>query len=291
MSEIAREVRDITSRGEWLAWREKDLTASRIAALFDQHPYMTLDGLAASLRGVSHGDSPAMRRGRILEPAVAAAIAEEKPDWRIVKATTYHRLPDLRLGCTPDYWLDDDGLIQVGTMSLQAWEQGGGRAPFYKTLQTLVELMVTGRTRGVLAIMVCSPSYPVHLFDVPRHEGAEQRIADAVAVWWRRWDHGFDPQAMSGDGLAEALDDGSHRDLSADNQLPELLDERETLKASVSGNEKRLKEIDYEIKNRIGAARTAWLPGWTLKYPSIHAKEYTVAAKDYRRLTISRTEE
>jgi len=143
----------------------------------------------------------------------------------------------------------------------------------------------------MLAIMVCSPSYQVYCFDVPRHEHAERRIINAVTWWWARWDAGKIAPLAGADGLAEALDDGSYKDLSSDNLLPSLLDERERLKGDASGAEKRLKEIDYEIRNRIGPARTAWLPGWMLKFPTIHTKEYTVAAKDYRRLTVTRTEE
>ncbi len=287
-----REVREITGRGEWLAWRKVDITASRIAALFDSHPYLTRDQLAADLRSeASRGDSPAMRRGRILEPAVAAAVAEDRPEWLLTKATTYHRMPDHRLGATPDYWINGDGLMQVKTVAPQEWEKWRGRPPLGYLLQTLTELLVTGRAWGVLAVMVCSPSYPVHLFDVPRHPTAERRILDATAAFWAAWDAGEIAAAVPPAEIAADFDDGSHRDLSSDNMLPALLAERAGLKAATVVAEKRLKELDYELKNRIGPARTAWLPGWTIKFPTIHAKEYTVAARDYRRLDVTRTKE
>src|SRR4030095_2499130 len=151
MTDPAREVREITSLGDWLTWREKDITASRIAALFDLHPYLAGDQLPDIMRATAGGgagfippDSPAMRRGRILEPAVAAAIAEEKPEWALTKATTYHRLPEHRLGCTPDYWCEStalgSGLIQIKTCSVQAWEKWGGRGPAGDVLTTATEL-------------------------------------------------------------------------------------------------------------------------------------------------------
>jgi predicted phage-related endonuclease len=282
-----RDVWEITSIGEWLNRRRQDITASRVAALFDCHPFITRDQLVADLRSEpTQAPNAAMRRGRILEPAVATALAEDHPDWRLAKATTYHRLPDHRLGCTPDYWLDDDGLVQIKTVSPQVWETWQGRPPLAYTLQTLTELLVTGRTRGVLAIMVCSSTYPLHLFDVPRHDGAEQKILAAVAEWWRAWDAGEIAAPAPADQIAADVDDGSHRDLSGDNELPALLDEREGLKAAVGTAEKRLKEIDYEVKNRIGAARTAWCNGWLIKYPTLHRKEYVVKAGDYRRLEV-----
>lgn len=286
-----REVREITALGEWLRWRQEDITASRVAALFDQHPFLTRERLATDLRGEpTQVTTSAMRRGRILEPAVAAALAEDYPYWQLVKATTYHRLPDHRLGATPDYWLDDDGLIQVKTVAPQEWEKWQGRPPLAYTLQTLAELLVTDRMRGVLAVMVTSPSFPVHLFDVPRHPQAERRILDAVTEWWRAWDAGEMADAAPSAEIAADLDDGSHLDLSSDNLLPTILPERAKLKEAVSAAEARLKEIDYEIKNRVGPARTAWCNGWLIKYPTIARKEFTVKAGTYRRLEVAAKE-
>jgi predicted phage-related endonuclease len=298
-----RETREITSIGDWLTWREHDITASRIAALFDVHPYLTRDDLVAIMRGTAGGgagpipaDSPAMRRGRILEPAVAAAIAEEKPEWTLAKATTYHRLPEHRLGCTPDYWASrravgttqyaDDGLIQIKTCSPQQWEKWRGRAPLAYVLQTLTEIIVTGRAWGVLAVMVCNPSYPVHYFDIPRHEAAEARILDAVASWWKAWDEGEIPHAAPSVELAAELDDGSYRDLSGDNELPPLLAERAELVAHRGSAEKRIKELDYTIKNRLGPASSAWLPGWQITFFTQHRRETIIPAKDIRVLRV-----
>jgi hypothetical protein len=286
MTEMRRETRSIVSPAEWLDWRRLDITASRVAVLFDSHPFLDRDGLAAELRGQSRGDNAAMRRGRILEPGVIAALAEDHPGWRMAKATTYHRLPDHRIGATPDYWLDDDGLIEVKTVSPQRWEEWREHPPLAYTLQTLTGLLVTGRERGVLAVMVCAPSYPVHTFDVPRHPGAEARILDAVAEWWRAWDAGEIAAPADPAELAAACDDGSHRDLSGDPALPALLAERADLKATVGAAEKRLGILDYEIKNRIGPARTAYLPGWSLSFATQRRKETLIPAKDIRVLRV-----
>jgi predicted phage-related endonuclease len=298
MTEPTREAWEITSIGEWLDRRRKDVTASRIAALFDLHPYMSRDGLAEIMRGdVSGGagpippDSPAMRRGRILEPAVAAAVMEERPEWTLTKATTYHRLPDHRLGATPDYFVGGDGLVQCKTVSPQQFEAWHGRPPIAYTLQTLTELLVTGRAWGVLACMVCSPSYPLHLYEVPRHEAAERRLLDAVAAWWKAWDAGEIAGAVPSAAIAADLDDGSYRDLSDDNLLPLILPERAALKAEVSAAEKRLKDIDYEIKNRVGPARTAWCEGWNISFATQHRKEVLLPARDIRVLRVKPTAE
>lgn len=284
------EVREITSTGTWLEWRRKDITASRIAALFDEHPYLTRDQLAAEMRGEA-GEPPnsAMRAGSILEAGFPFAVRQDGKPWDLIKATTYHRLPELRLGCTPDFWIGDDGLLQAKTVSREQWEAWRGHPPLAYTLQTLTELLVTGRAWGVLALMIRAGGYPVHYFDVPRHDGAERRILDAVAAWWAAWDAGGLAEPVPSAEIAADVDDGSHRDLSADNLLRAILPERAVLKAQVSAAEKRIKEIDYEIKQRIGRARTAWLPGWSLSFAMQSRKP--MPATEFRVLRVKSLED
>lgn len=294
-----REVREITSTGEWLSWRQRDITASRVACLFDGvHPYMTRDDLARILSGTVRGDasdipadSLAMRRGRILEPAVAAAASEDHPEWSLVKATSYHRLPEHRLGATPDYWIGDDGLLQAKTVSSHQWELWHGRAPLAYTLQTLCELLVTGRAWGVLACMVCNASFPVHYFDVPRHEAAERRMLDAVTSWWAAWDSGEIAPAAPSAAIAADLDDGSYRDLSGNNELPGLLKERAQFKRAAVAAEQGIKAIDDLIKMTMGPASRAWLPGWEISFASHTRRETIIPAKTIRTLRIKATEE
>ena len=126
MTEPAREVREIVSIGEWLTWRQSLITASAIGALFSIHPHVSLDDLIAEKLGQrrGEGDNASMRAGRILEPAVIAAVNEERPEWHVVKATTFHLLPELRLGCTPDAFGADDLLVQCKTCSAASGTPG-----------------------------------------------------------------------------------------------------------------------------------------------------------------------
>lgn len=304
MTELKREVRKIESFREWLGWHEGpdgDVTASGVAALFGCHPYTSREQLAARLSGESRAgtgmppDNAAMKRGRRFEPAVAAAIIEEKPEWILTKADTYHRLPEHRLGCTPDYWADllgrDDGLIQIKTVAPHVWEKWAGRPPLGYLLQTVCELLCTDREWGCLAVMVMGGHFPVYYFDVPRHAEAEQRILAAVGQFWLDLKIGRLGPAASAEGLAELLDDGSVIDLSTDNALPGLLDERELLRQQINIEDKRISEIDALIKEKIGAAARAHLPGWSISYGTHHRKEVTIAAKDIRTLRIRRARE
>jgi len=298
MSEPAREQWEITSTAEWLERRRHDITASRVAALFDLNPYLSRAQLADIMRGTtgtgtgSVPDSPAMRRGRILEPAVAAALAEERPDLPpLVKATTYHRVPEWRLGCTPDYMCGDDGLVQCKTVSSHQWQAWHGKIPTGYVIQTLCEMMVTGRAWGLLACLEVSPSYPLHVVEVPRHEAAERRILNAVAAWWKAFDAGEIAGTAPSAELAEMLDDGSSIDLSTNNYLVAALPERERLKAKISGMEKAIAVIDGELKAAMGAAANAWLPGYSISWKTQHRRETIIAARDIRVLRVRAVDE
>ena len=289
-----REVREITSFSGWLNWRREYVTASHAGVLFGVHPYVTLADLVAEKRGDrrGEGDNPSMRAGRILEPAVIAALNEERPDLRVTKASTFHVIPALRLGCTPDAFGEDGALlVQCKTASREQWDKWHGTMPLHYLLQTLTEMLVTGCERGLLACMLRTPSFPLHLFEVKRHPAAEQRILAAVAEFWRRWDAGEHPEPQSAEGLAEALDNGTSIDLSNDNQIRELLEERAMRHASANAEDARIKEIDTLIKEKIGAAARAYVPGWSISFASHHRKEVTLAAKTIRTLRIRRSRE
>jgi len=305
MSEVAREVREITSTGEWLDWRKQDITASRIAALWNLHPYLSREQVADIMRGTTATgtgtppDNAAMRRGRIFEAAVAAAIAEERPEWTLTKATTYHRIPSLRIGCTPDFFATSTlpkepgrGIIQIKTAAPRVWERWQGRAPLPYLLQTLTERIVCECSWAWLVIMVMSDSYPVHYFAVPNHPEAERRILAGAAEWWREFEAGLLPGTAAGaTELEAAFDDGSHIDLSTDNYLCSALPERERLKAEISSAEKAVAEIDAALKAAMGSAATAWLPGFNISWKTQHRRETVIAARDIRVLRVRAVDE
>jgi predicted phage-related endonuclease len=65
-------------RVEWLEARRHYVGASEAAALVAQHPYLSLGDLAAEkLTGVAKPETPAMRRGRYLEHAIALWYADQ----------------------------------------------------------------------------------------------------------------------------------------------------------------------------------------------------------------------
>ena len=112
----------IVNRAEWLARRKFDVTASKVGAIFGLDPYTSSLRLYIEKQGIIDLPEPTesgpMRRGRILESAVAAAVADERPNWRIEKATDYFRDDELGLAATPDFFIH--GLAALTARSRRA---------------------------------------------------------------------------------------------------------------------------------------------------------------------------
>jgi len=293
---MKRESWTITSRGEWLARRRGLLTASRISALFDQHAHMTRDDLAASITGErDQGDNASMRRGRILESAILEAMREDHPAWTIERATTFHSIPECRIGATPDAFYTtpegERGIIQCKTVAPEIWDQWHHRPPLSYQLQTLTELMCCDLEHAILAIMVVSRSLPLFEFAVPRHPDAEAKLLAAAAAWWEEWDAGRIAPAASPVPLQELLDDGSVVDLTPYNWPAVELPERAQLKSEIGERERRVAEIDNHIKLAMGTATYAHLPGWAITYRSHQRAERLLPAATIRTLRVSAKEE
>ena len=67
-------------------------------------------------------DTKAMRRGRWMEPAVAKAVEEMRPEWTLEPARHYLRDPELRLGATPDFYIHGEihgrlGILEAKTVA------------------------------------------------------------------------------------------------------------------------------------------------------------------------------
>ena len=284
-----------TDRAAWLALRRQDVTASDVAALFGQHPYRTRLQVYAEKTGRSDGigDNAAMRRGRILEPAIAEAWFEDYGE-RLTKCSDYVRDPTLRIGATPDYLRPNGEPVELKSVAPDVWESWGEAAPLAYQLQTLVQAMLLDAPRGWLSVMVDNRAKDTHRFEVPRHPGAEAKIIAAVSEFWACVGKGEPPAAdYTRDGTAIAAmfprDNGQVIDLSGDNRLPELLSRRANLKASIGTAEKEAEAIDAEIKAKIADASEATLPGWRITYKAQERRETIIPAKTIRVLRITDT--
>lgn len=286
--------------------RQQDVTASVVPALFGLHPYVTPLKLYLMHSGIEfpdQSDNPVLRRGRLLEGAVGLAVAEQRPDWTVSKNEFYFHDPDLRLGATPDFFLEGDprglGVLQTKTVAPaifdREWE-GGRTVPFWIVLQTLTECLLTDAAFGVVAAMrVDAFDLYVAILDIPRHPAAEDKIIVAVKQFWDDVANGREPGPDYGRDanllavIAPRAVKDKTIDLSGENELPGLLDQRAQLKEQIKAYQKRVDEIDAEFKFKLrDAERAVGLSDWSISFKNQHRNQYTVPESDFRVLRITR---
>jgi predicted phage-related endonuclease len=282
--------------------RKLDVTASPIGALFDLNPYQTILGLYAEKTGVllKDEDTLAMRRGRLLEDAVARAYQEKHPSYKITKARRYYRAPDIRLGATPDFvMIDDQGRranLQTKTVAPHVFKRywTDETAPTWIVLQCLTEAMLLHADYGVIAVLIVDGyRFDLHEYIVPRHEAAERRIIESVQKFWADIEAGRVPESQAGDRALLGVmypqeTPGLTVDLRGDNELPGLLRRRERYKHLIELMTEKKNDIETNLIAKMGLAEIALVNDWRISLRHVHRKEHTVRASDFRQLRIAR---
>jgi YqaJ-like viral recombinase domain len=280
------ELHQVTDRESWLKMRAADVTASDIASICSVG-YRSPLAVWAEKKGLTtpQAEGAILRRGRWLEPAIWAAIKDENPTWEIRAAKVYLRAPSLRLGATPDALAIDpsrDGivLLQGKVVSKPIFERdwapdgAAATAPLDYQLQTITETMLVEAAYGlkqtihpVLAALVIGTfDAELHLIPVNRHAAAEQKIMQTVKQFWSDFDAGIQPRVdpTQDHDVVKSLyptDNGKTIDLTGDNKIPELIDERKRLGMEIKDLDDRKKLIETEIRGKIGEHSYAQIAG------------------------------
>lgn len=292
--------------------RAQDVTASDVAPLAGVgakggrtafRVYLEKAGLISP----DGADTNLMWRGRLLEPAVMAAVGEEQPGWTIKPAGVYVRDPLIRLGATPDAVAVDPKRPGVGNIECKVisrpvfeehWraEDGSVAPPIYYQLQALTQATLMDTSWSMLAALVLS-TFSAELFvvEIERHIGAEERIRSLASEFWANLAAGkFAAPDYSRDAetISELHAEVRRKviDLRGDNRLPAALAEREAAVVARKEAESRVKELDAEIKHKLGDAEEALVNGWRVSWKEQHRAGYVVEPTSFRRLTIKAEE-
>lgn len=277
----------VSDRSSWLVLRGSDVTASVIGAVFGEHEYTSTLDLWNEKRGAGDrpvDETPAMRRGRLLEPVAFQILAEERPDWRVFPLSDqfYYRDKSRRIGCTPDGFAVDParpgfGIVQVKTTDSLVFRRKWApevpgeplNVPTWIGLQALTEMRLTGASWGVVVLLVAGHGLDIHVVDVPEPPGLWEVVSSRVADFWRLVETGTMPDLDFGHDARRIVDhyavkDGTTVDLSADNRFAELVSQREALRAIEKAGadaEKSRKVADAEIIAKMGHASHATFSG------------------------------
>lgn len=295
----------ITDRDQWLGLRKRDVTASVAGALLGVHPYASALGLYLLKSGQIEADAedtPAMRRGRLLEPVAIQMLREDHPQWNDTNPPgMYYRDPEARLGATPDVITFDGarglGVIQIKSVEASVYrrtwrdEDGTITPPLWIVCQAIVEAHLTGAEWAAVAALVVGFGIDLHLVEIPIHAGIIDRIKAEVAAFWDRVARKDPPPAdyaRDGKLIAKLFpeSDGHIIDLSSDNMLPELAVRDRALADEIKDRKDQREAIKSEILMKLGTASGATFQGGRITANTVHRKAYSVSASQYRDLRI-----
>lgn len=289
-------------RHAWLAARAQDVTASDASSLLGIHPYKTAFELWAEKTGRKQDadDSKVFRRGRMLEYTAIDMLREDYPDWEITHSynNRYFRDVEARMGATPDAFVripgrKGQGIIQIKTasdFSVKNWRDPETKeitVPLYVAVQALIEAELTKANYAMVALLVCGHGLDLHPpMDIPLTPGLMERVRAEIADFWRVTATGGHPDAdWKRDGaLLEDLYSPDQRviDLSKDNLLPAVCDEKARIAAEKGVIEKRLKEIKAELLDKMGGASAAKIAdGRVITAKTVERSGYEVKATSY----------
>jgi predicted phage-related endonuclease len=186
----------------------------------------------------------------------------------------------------------------VKTINRYTFDRWNGHAPVGYQIQVVCENMLSEAARGILAVLVVSAyDAELKLFNVPRHEAAEDRIRQIAIEFWDRVASGRRPDPDYGkdaDFIGRLFpprsDVPAPLDMSPDNRIRVVLEEREQLKTAIKAAESECASLDAEIIAKLAGAESATADGWKISHRMQHRDSYTVPAKDYAVLRISKQE-
>jgi hypothetical protein len=199
------------NRAAWLAARVRDVTASQIGALFGEHEYVT----PFSLWGLKTGripreqeeETPAMQRGRLLEPVAVQMLRERFPGWKIehnAAENVYFRDPEARMGATPDVIAmakdrGGKGVVQIKSVEAsifkRKWldDEGNVEPPLWIALQATLEAHLVGARWAAVAPLVVGHGLDMPLIDIPLVDGVVGAMKAKVAEFWLMIEEGREP--------------------------------------------------------------------------------------------------
>lgn len=300
-----RVVTPITDRESWLQRRSRNLGASDAAALFSSHPYKTALELWGEHTGKldpDHSDNPAKRRGRLFEPAVLAGLQEAHPEWLISKGSVYHELPELRLGATPDAFIQTGApnavpmLCQIKTVTPEKWEsEWVPSPPAHYLIQCQVELLVTGMASNLLACMVMDgQDFPIYEYPQTADLDFQTHFLATLQGFWQRVIIGVEPKLdLKHDASTLAR---LHPQPAADpvlvmhgrQDVAELCGQYLAASAAIKQLEETKEKLGCEIMGVMRNHAKAECQDYRISWPVIPESVSTVRKRAHRRLSITK---
>jgi predicted phage-related endonuclease len=304
---------ELTTDYDWLAERQRYIGASEVPTVCGVAAYGSLAELYAEKKGLRPplADSAVLRRGRWGEASVFQALADERPEWNVVRSRLHVIDREARLACTPDGFAtapgrEGFGLIQAKVVSRSVFRSkwladpedvfGPASPPAHFVLQTVCERMLNADRCpwAALAVLINGEyDWSFRLFDIEPDPEVEAAIREDVAAFWRDYlDPGIMPpfEPQRDERLIKHLfpaDDGTEIDLTQDNRALVAVDELIEKQAALKRLEKDEAALKTELAAKLGACTYGRLAdGRRLSWKQQTRKAHAVEASTYRVLRI-----
>lgn len=187
-------------RAHWLELRKKNLNSTDIAVLFGLSPYMTYFELWHRMHKQMEDDFQDNERsvwGSRLQDAIAQGIAADEK-WSVSPAIEYISLPAQRIGSSFDWWIGQDGILEIKNVDSLIFKEGwlvdedkNIEAPPHIELQVQHQLLVSGRSFVRIAAFIGGNKV------VLLERKPDQAVADVIlgrsAAFWSSIDRGEEP--------------------------------------------------------------------------------------------------
>ena len=301
---------EITPDYDWLAARRQFVGGSEVATVCGVGAYGSLAELYAEKKGLRPPliDSGVLRKGRWGEAAVFQALADERPEWNVVRARVHVLDRELRIATTPDgYATAPDrkgiGIVQGKVVARRVFRDkwlddpssgidGPATPPTHFLLQTICERMIDADrcSWAVLAVVINGEfDWTFRVFDVSPDPIIEDRIKHGAAAFMRDYlDPGimppFEPQRDM--RLIKQLypnDDGTELDLTSDNRALVAVDELTETQAAIKRLEKNETALKTELTGKLGEHTFGRLAdGRLLSWKLQNRKGFTVEPSSFR---------
>lgn len=253
-----------SDREAWLAARRRCITATDIAAILNLHPYRSAHQVYLDKMGVlpETPENEAMRWGNLLEPVIGRRFAEGHNLEVVPGGFTLHHDVDY-FGCTPDFLVGDDELLEVKTAGTGAGknfgQSGTDEVPDQYLCQVMWQLAVTGRKVGHLAVLIAGQDY--REFRIRRDDEMIRRMEFAGRRFWGEYVAKEIAPPLSGSkadsefiNSKHSRDDGSL--IQATDDIEELVAEIGHLLVDARGLAVKEAELVNQIKAFMGDATT-----------------------------------
>ena len=280
--------------------RKQWVGASSVASVMGENPYESAYDLWAKLTGKlpeDDIDSDAAAIGNAVEPAILALTAG-RLGCKVVRPTGTFRYDGLPLAANVDGMIEKaqrgSPIVEAKSTGVaEGWgEAGTEQVPNRVLLQVQAQMMCSESEIAHVARLFGRFGFKFDLYEVPRHEGLQQAIADAVGEFWVcvQSDTPPDGSLMSPE-VAKVIRRVPTKVVQGGAVELAAIEDYRAAKAAAKVADAMVEETEAKVKTMLGDAEALVVPGYTYEAKQVARKGYTVKDTTYTRFTLKETKE